>query len=81
MGLLFSRDAPPPQRVHDVAFCGWFPAGLVHEVLGEHLAPSPCLDREAAWKHPEAGLPPFQMTSGWARAARVSRELWCQEKG
>lgn len=25
MGLLFSGDAPPPQRVHDVAFCGWLP--------------------------------------------------------
>lgn len=53
MGLLFSRHAPPPQRVHDVAFCSWFPAGLVQEVLGEHLALSPCLDRQDAWKHPE----------------------------
>lgn len=25
-GLLFSRDAPPPQRVSDVVSCGWFPA-------------------------------------------------------
>lgn len=24
------------------------------EVLGEHLSLSPCLDREDAWKHPEA---------------------------
>lgn len=54
MGLLFSRDAPPPQCVHDVAFCSWFPAGLVQEVLGEHLALSPRLDREDAWKHSEA---------------------------
>lgn len=33
-GLLFSRDAPPPQRVSDVVSCGWFPA-----VWGPSLSP------------------------------------------
>lgn len=49
MGLLFLRDTPPPQCVHDVAFCGWLPAAW-----GPSLSPT-WGSLVSIWLFPEIG--------------------------